>query len=111
MINKISQQENYKQSNGYDYTELLLNPLHKLILSSPLQGITNRQVKLLIKQFLGFLPIFLLVGRGSDVMQRIAAPMFGGLISSSVLTLLIIPSVYLLWLKWKYGMWNTKDRN
>ena len=59
---------------------------------------------------LGFLPIFLFVGKGSDVMQRIAAPMFGGLISSSVLTLLIIPSVYLLWLKWKYGMWSEEKK-
>ena len=34
---------------------------------------------------------------GSQVMQRIAAPMVGGLISSTVLTLLILPAIYMVW--------------
>ncbi len=34
---------------------------------------------------------------GSEVMQRIAAPMVGGLVSSTLLTLLIIPAVYMIW--------------
>ena len=34
---------------------------------------------------------------GSEVMQRIAAPMVGGLVSATVLTLLIIPAVYMVW--------------
>jgi Cu(I)/Ag(I) efflux system membrane protein CusA/SilA len=34
---------------------------------------------------------------GSQVMQRIAAPMVGGLISATILTLLIIPSIYMVW--------------
>jgi Cu(I)/Ag(I) efflux system membrane protein CusA/SilA len=34
---------------------------------------------------------------GSQVMQRIAAPMVGGLLSSAVLTLLILPALYMLW--------------
>jgi Cu(I)/Ag(I) efflux system membrane protein CusA/SilA len=34
---------------------------------------------------------------GSQVMQRIAAPMVGGLVSSTLLTLLIIPAVYMIW--------------
>ena len=36
-------------------------------------------------------------GTGSGVMKRIAAPMVGGLITSTILTLLIIPAVYYLW--------------
>ncbi len=51
---------------------------------------------------LSFIPIFLFSSSGADVMQRIAAPMFGGLVSSAILTLLIIPAVYLLWLRWKH---------
>ena len=46
---------------------------------------------------LGLLPLMWSVGTGADVMKRIAAPMVGGLITSTVLTLIIIPAVYLIW--------------
>ncbi|TXN25070.1 CusA/CzcA family heavy metal efflux RND transporter [Methylobacterium sp. WL9] len=42
----------------------------------------------------GLLPILWSTGSGSDVMQRIAVPMIGGMVSSTVLTLLVIPAVY-----------------
>jgi Cu(I)/Ag(I) efflux system membrane protein CusA/SilA len=45
----------------------------------------------------GLLPIMLGGGTGSEVMRRIAAPMVGGMVSVSVLTLAVIPAVYLLW--------------
>ena len=49
---------------------------------------------------IGLLPIMWGAGTGSQVMKRIAAPMVGGLISSTVLTLVIIPAVYALWKGW-----------
>ena len=45
----------------------------------------------------GLLPILWSHGAGADVMKRIAAPMVGGMVSSTVLTLLVIPAVYSLW--------------
>ena len=45
----------------------------------------------------GLLPLMLGSGTGSEVMKRIAAPMVGGMISSTVLILLLIPAVFLLW--------------
>jgi Cu(I)/Ag(I) efflux system membrane protein CusA/SilA len=45
----------------------------------------------------GLLPIMYSTGTGSEIMQRIAAPMVGGMISAVVLTLLLIPAVYYLW--------------
>lgn len=45
----------------------------------------------------GLLPIMFLGGTGSEVMRRIAAPMVGGMISATLLTLIVIPAVYLLW--------------
>ncbi|MBI4006431.1 MAG: efflux RND transporter permease subunit [Gammaproteobacteria bacterium] len=45
----------------------------------------------------GLLPIMLGSGTGSEVMRRIAAPMVGGMVSSTFLTLIVIPSVYFLW--------------
>jgi len=44
----------------------------------------------------GLLPIMWGTGTGSEVMRRIAAPMVGGMISSTVLTLLVIPAIYAL---------------
>jgi len=45
----------------------------------------------------GLLPIFIGHGTGSDVMQRIAAPMLGGVITSTLLELLLYPVLYTLW--------------
>jgi len=45
----------------------------------------------------GLLPIMLGSGTGSEVMRRIAAPMVGGMVSATVLTLVVIPAVFLLW--------------
>src|SRR6476469_8333038 len=44
----------------------------------------------------GLLPILWSHGTGSEVMQRIAVPMIGGMISSTVLTLVVIPAIYAL---------------
>ena len=48
----------------------------------------------------GLLPILWGSGAGASVMKRIAAPMVGGMISSTVLTLVVIPAVYALWQEW-----------
>lgn len=45
----------------------------------------------------GLLPIMILSGTGSEVMRRIAAPMVGGMVSATILTLIAIPVIYLLW--------------
>jgi Cu(I)/Ag(I) efflux system membrane protein CusA/SilA len=47
--------------------------------------------------FAGLPPIMLIGGVGSEVMRRIAAPMVGGMLSATVLTLLVIPAIYSLW--------------
>ncbi|WP_267888068.1 efflux RND transporter permease subunit [Sorangium cellulosum] len=45
----------------------------------------------------GLLPVLLDDGVGSDVAKRIAAPMWGGLVSLTLLTLLVIPAMYVVW--------------
>lgn len=47
---------------------------------------------------LGLLPVFFTDGPGSDVMRRIALPMVGGMISTTILVLIAIPIIYLLFL-------------
>ena len=49
----------------------------------------------------GLLPIMWGTGTGSEVMRRIAAPMVGGMISSTVLTLAVIPAIYALVKQWR----------
>ena len=45
----------------------------------------------------GLVPILWSQGAGADVMKRIAAPMVGGMVTSTVLTLVVIPAIYSLW--------------
>ena len=49
----------------------------------------------------GLAPILWSTGTGADVMKRIAAPMVGGMITSTVLTLVVIPAIYLVWRRWE----------
>jgi copper/silver efflux system protein len=48
----------------------------------------------------GLLPIMWGSGTGSEVMRRIAAPMVGGMVSSTILTLIVIPAIYAIVKEW-----------
>ncbi len=50
---------------------------------------------------IGLLPIMYGSGAGSQIMKRIAAPMVGGLVSSTVMILIIIPILYSIWKMWR----------
>jgi Cu(I)/Ag(I) efflux system membrane protein CusA/SilA len=50
-----------------------------------------------IAAFAGLLPIMWSTGAGADMMQRVAAPMIGGLVTSFALELLVYPAIYYLW--------------
>jgi Cu(I)/Ag(I) efflux system membrane protein CusA/SilA len=50
---------------------------------------------------IGLLPVMYGSGAGSQIMKRIAAPMVGGLVSSTIMTLIIIPVIYDLWKNWE----------
>ncbi len=49
----------------------------------------------------GLLPIMWSHGTGADVMKRIAAPMVGGMVTSTILTLIVIPVIYEVWRGWQ----------
>jgi len=51
----------------------------------------------------GLLPILWSEGTGADVMKRIAAPMVGGMVSATLLTLVVIPAIYSLWKERQLG--------
>jgi Cu(I)/Ag(I) efflux system membrane protein CusA/SilA len=49
----------------------------------------------------GLMPIMWSHGTGSQVMKRIATPMVGGMVSATILTLVVVPAIYGLWKGWK----------
>jgi len=49
----------------------------------------------------GLMPIMWSHGTGSQVMKRIAAPMVGGMVSATILTLIVVPAIYGLWKGWR----------
>ncbi len=64
------------------------------------QGAVDRlrpKVMTVATVILGLAPILWSHGTGADVMKRIAAPMVGGMVTSTALTLVVIPALYLLW--------------
>ena len=64
------------------------------------EGAVNRlrpKVMTVAAIILGLAPILWSHGTGADVMKRIAAPMVGGMVTSTLLTLVVIPAIYYLW--------------
>ncbi len=58
----------------------------------------------------GLLPILWGGGTGSTVLKRIAAPMVGGMVSATVLSLLVVPVLYSLWREWRLRhVWAAAD--
>ena len=45
----------------------------------------------------GLIPVMMATGTGADVMKRIAAPQVGGVFSAMILTLIVIPPIYVIW--------------
>lgn len=72
----------------------------QMLTSAVLQGAGLRVRPVLMTAgatIIGLVPIMLGTGTGSEVMSRLAAPMVGGMVSSVLLTLLVLPSIYFLW--------------
>jgi Cu(I)/Ag(I) efflux system membrane protein CusA/SilA len=70
--------------------------LHEAVVEGAVQRVRPKMMTV-GTTILGLLPIMLGTGAGSDVMKRVAAPMVGGLVTSTVLTLVIVPVIYFIW--------------
>ena len=53
-----------------------------------------------LANILGLIPVMWATGTGADVMKRLAAPMVGGVLSAMLLTLVVIPALYVIWTWW-----------
>ncbi len=70
------------------------------VYASVMEGAVDRlrpKMMTVVSTIGGLLPLMWATGAGSATMQRIAAPMVGGMVTSTVLTLIVIPVVYALW--------------
>jgi Cu(I)/Ag(I) efflux system membrane protein CusA/SilA len=73
--------------------------LHEAIMLGAVERVRPKMMTV-VAIMAGLLPIMWSTGTGSEVMQRIAVPMIGGMISSTLLTLIVIPAVYALIKGW-----------
>jgi Cu(I)/Ag(I) efflux system membrane protein CusA/SilA len=80
------------------------NPKVKDLYEAIMAGAVERvrpKLMTVMTTMVGLLPIMWGHGTGSEVMKRIAAPMVGGMVSSTILTLVVIPAIYALWKEWE----------
>jgi Cu(I)/Ag(I) efflux system membrane protein CusA/SilA len=82
-----------------DGTPFTRADLHEAIMRGAVERVRPKMMTV-VAIMAGLLPIMWSTGAGSEVMQRIAVPMIGGMISSTVLTLVVIPAVYALIKGW-----------
>jgi len=80
--------------------------LHEAIMLGAVERVRPK-IMTVVAIMAGLLPILWNTGTGSEVMQRIAVPMIGGMISSTVLTLLVIPAIYGLIKGWRLPVTGT----
>lgn len=73
-----------------------LQQLKQAIISGAVQRVRPKLMTVSVI-IAGLLPVFFTDGPGADVMRRIALPMVGGMVSTTVLTLFIIPVIYYIW--------------
>lgn len=74
--------------------------LHSAIMSGAV-GRVRPKMMTVVTIMAGLLPILWSTGTGSEVMQRIAVPMIGGMVSSTLLTLIVIPAIYAVVHGWR----------
>lgn len=67
--------------------------LHRAIMVGAVERVRPKMMTV-IAIMAGLIPILWSTGAGSEIMQRIAVPMIGGMVSSTLLTLVVIPAIY-----------------
>jgi len=83
-----------------DATKARLRPTLGELVAAIEHGAVNRvrpKLMTVLAIMLGLVPALWSHGAGASVMKRIAAPMVGGMVTSTVLTLIVIPVIYYLW--------------
>jgi Cu(I)/Ag(I) efflux system membrane protein CusA/SilA len=90
--NALKELKERRQREGKPFTS---DDLHEAIMFGAVERVRPKMMTV-AAIMAGLLPIMWTHGTGAEVMQRIAVPMIGGMVSSTVLTLVVIPVVYAL---------------
>ena len=88
----LEAQREKARSDGRTFTRA---DLHAAIMEGAVERVRPKMMTV-VAIMAGLLPILWSHGTGSEVMQRIAVPMIGGMVSSTILTLVVIPAIYAL---------------
>ncbi|MGD9016435.1 MAG: efflux RND transporter permease subunit [Desulfobacterales bacterium] len=83
----------YRRQHGDDFNRGHLN---MAIVEGAVQRVRPKMMTV-VSTMVGLLPIMWSHGTGSEVMKRIAAPMVGGMVSATILTLIVVPAIYGIW--------------
>ena len=89
-----------RQARAAAGTEPTASDLYAAVMEGAVERVRPKMMTV-VAIMAGLLPIMWGTGTGSEVMSRIAAPMVGGMISSTVLTLAVIPAIYALVKGWR----------
>ncbi|MFZ0391546.1 MAG: efflux RND transporter permease subunit [Calditrichia bacterium] len=73
-----------------------LKDLYQIVIEGAVERVRPKMMTV-TTTMLGLFPILIGTGTGSEVMKRIAAPMVGGMVTSTILTLVVIPVIFYLW--------------
>jgi Cu(I)/Ag(I) efflux system membrane protein CusA/SilA len=92
----LSRRRDERAANGLPLTRA---DLHEAVMEGAVERVRPKMMTV-VAIMAGLLPILWGHGTGSEVMRRIAAPMVGGMVSSTLLTLVVIPAVYALVKGW-----------
>ncbi|ABE39970.1 Heavy metal efflux pump CzcA [Rhodopseudomonas palustris BisB5] len=82
-----------KATRAAEGRPLSLSDLHAAIMEGAVDRVRPKMMTV-VAIMAGLLPILWSTGAGSEIMQRIAVPMIGGMVSSTLLTLIVIPAIY-----------------
>ena len=94
--------EKRRQRAASEGRDLTTSDLRKAVIEGALLRVRPKMMTV-STIIIGLLPIMLGYGTGSEVMRRIAAPMVGGMVSATLLTLVVIPAAFLLWKRSSLG--------
>ena len=81
--------------------DLTRDELHAAIMVGAVDRVRPKMMTV-VAIMAGLMPILWAHGTGSEIMQRIAVPMIGGMVSSTLLTLIVIPAVYAIIKGWSF---------
>ncbi|HZS56771.1 MAG TPA: CusA/CzcA family heavy metal efflux RND transporter, partial [Bryobacteraceae bacterium] len=84
-----------KEAAAREKRKLTRDDLYAAIMEGAVERVRPKMMTV-VAIMAGLLPILWSTGTGSEVMQRIAVPMIGGMVSSTILTLVVIPAIYAL---------------